>query len=194
MKSELIKEVWRPVRDYEDRYEISSFGRIRSVYRIEDRISVYGKKYKLSKKPVYRKIHKDKNGYMRVILKKNSIGKSYCVHRLVWEAFNGPIPEGMQVNHINEDKTDNRLENLNLMTPKENTNWGTGIKRRAERQKNDHRSKAVAQLDNNGQIIKVYPSINEMHRQTGYSMCSIGHVCKHKPNYNTAYGYRWEYL
>lgn len=194
MKAQLFTEIWKDIPGYIGLYQASTFGRIRSVYRIEDRISVLGKKYKLSKKPVYRKIHKDKNGYMRVILKKNSIGKSYCVHRLVYETFVGAIPEGMQVNHINEIKTDNSVWNLNLMTPKENTNWGNSLKRRAAKQRNDHRSKALAQLDNDGQIIKVYQSINEMHRQTGYSMYSVGNVCKHRANFNTAYGYRWEYL
>ena len=42
-----------------------------------------------------------------------------------YEAFNGPIPEGMQVNHIDENTLNNNLENLNLMTPSENINWGT---------------------------------------------------------------------
>ena len=69
----------------------------------------------------------EKSGYQRVGLWKNG-GKWYQVHRLVYEAFVGDIPKGMQVNHINEIKSDNRLENLNLMTPKENTNWGQEMK------------------------------------------------------------------
>lgn len=73
-----------------------------------------------------------RNGYYRVALCKNSIRKFYLVHRLVFEAFNSTIPEGLQVNHKNEIKTDNRLSNLNLMTCKENVNWGTGIERRVK--------------------------------------------------------------
>ena len=45
---------------------------------------------------------------------------SHYVHRFVWECLKGPIPKGMEINHINEDKTDNRLENLELVTQKEN--------------------------------------------------------------------------
>lgn len=68
----------------------------------------------------------------QVTLIKDGIRTYPLVYRLVYSAFHGPIPEGMQVNHIDEDPTNNRLENLNLMTPKENTNWGTGIARRAK--------------------------------------------------------------
>ena len=46
--------------------------------------------------------------------------KSFLVHRLVWEAFNGVIPKGMWVNHKNGDKRDNRLENLDVVTPSQN--------------------------------------------------------------------------
>lgn len=77
---------------------------------------------------------KEPKGYYRVRLSDNeNVKKDYYLHRIVYESVTGqPIPEGMQVNHINEDKTDNRFENLNLMTCKENINWGSGIERRKE--------------------------------------------------------------
>lgn len=56
-------------------------------------------------------------GYMRL---RTSYKPTYFVHRLIWEAFNGEIPEGMQIDHINNDRTDNRLENLQLVTCSEN--------------------------------------------------------------------------
>lgn len=70
----------------------------------------------------------DKDGYQQVALTDNEgKQKSYLVHRVVYESVTGkPIPKGMQINHINEVKTDNRFfENLELVTPKQNSNYGT---------------------------------------------------------------------
>lgn len=124
-------------------------------------------------------------------------------HRLVFETFNGEIPNGLQVNHINEDKTDNRLENLNLMTPKENTNWGTGNKRRAKAQANNPKiSKSVIQKSLDGKVIKIWPSAKEIQRKLGYAQPNISFCCKGGyfdnsrgkwHSYTQAYGYKWEY-
>lgn len=84
------------------------------------------------------------NGYYKIVLTKDGKKTPCRLHRLIWEAFNGPIPEGKEVNHINEVKTDNRVENLNLMTRKENINHGTCIKRRTETYKKTYlKKKAV---------------------------------------------------
>ena len=101
-------------RDY-DNYEVYDDGRIWSY------------SHKKWLKP-----QTNKKGYQTVYLYDNEgKRKFFFLHRVVYETFSGePIPEGMQVNHINEDKMDNRFfENLNLMTPKQNTNWGSGIER-----------------------------------------------------------------
>lgn len=56
-------------------------------------------------------------GYVVVTIKH----KEFMAHRMIWESVNGPIPEGLQINHINGIKTDNRIENLELVTPSQNT-------------------------------------------------------------------------
>lgn len=130
----------------------------------------------------------DKDGYQRVMLSDNE-GKRkwYSVHRVVYEAVtNAPIPEGMQVNHINEDKTDNRFfENLNLMTPKENVNFGTCIERRAKT-----KSKQVGAFQN-GELVFTFQSIAEANingfNQGNISECCRGKRKKHK-------GYEWRYI
>ena len=94
----------------------------------------------------------------------------------------------MQVNHINENKTDNRLENLNLLTPKANVNWGTRNKKIKIKL-----SKPVLQYDLEGNFIKEWPSATEAARQLGFLKASISSCCKKIPYYKTAYGYIWKF-
>ena len=75
---------------------------------------------------------KYKNGYMHVKL--NNVG--YYVHRVVWEAFNGKIPEGKEIDHINTNRADNRLENLRLVTSSENKRNPITLERYKESNKN----------------------------------------------------------
>lgn len=170
-----MEEEWRPVIGYEELYEASSEGRIRSVDReVADRGGVYIAKGKVLK-PVMNK------GYLRVGLHEEGKTKWFYVHRLVYSAFCGKIPGGYDVNHIDEDKTNNRLENLNLMTRKENNNWGT----RTERC-----SKPVIAFDGDGNVVLEFHSTAEAERNgfhSGHlSACCLGKQKTHK-------GYRWKY-
>lgn len=66
-------------------------------------------------------------GYLQVVIRNSVTNKRVCrfVHTLVYSAFNGVVPKSYQINHINEIKTDNSIDNLELLTPKENCNHGT---------------------------------------------------------------------
>lgn len=108
-----MEEIWKDIEGYEGLYQVSNLGNVKSL------------KYMRTNIPHNLKKHLTPKGYYQVCLQTGSWHKYPLVHRLVYEAFVGKIPEGMQVNHINETKTDNRPENLNLMTPKENVNFGT---------------------------------------------------------------------
>ena len=97
----------------------------------------------------------------------------------------------MQVNHINEIKTDNRLSNLNLMTAKENINWGTGIERSTKKRINGKCSKTVLQFDLNNNLVKEFPSAMQVERELGFTNSNIIKCCNGK--YKTAYGFKWKY-
>ena len=174
-------EIWKDIPEFENLYQASNLGRIKSLERFRKGKNgcLVTVKEKILKPWITR-------GYYQVELCKQSIQKVYLVHRLVWEAFNGQIPEGLQVNHINEIKSDNRLLNLNLMTCKENINWGTGIERCTKK-----RSKAVLQFTLDNILVKEFPSINQAARETGFSQGNIVNCCKGK--YKQAYGYKWKY-
>ena len=170
----LEKETWKDIPNYEGIYQASNLGQVKSLKR------PYGLKEKILKPQI------TSIGYYQVGLWKQSIVKRYLVHRLVWEAFNGTIPENMQVNHINEIKTDNRLSNLNLMTAKENSNWGTRNERRAK-----SKSKPVLQFTLEDVFVKEYPSLIQAYRETGFSFQNISKCCKGKRK--TAHGFKWKY-
>lgn len=180
-------EEWKDIPGFEGLYQASNLGRVKSLKRFRK-----GKNDCLvSVKEKIKKSVIDRYGYYQVVLCKNSIKKAYLVHRLVFKAFNGSIPEGLQVNHINEIKTDNRLENLNLMTAKENCNWGSRNERSTKKRINGKCSKPVLQFDLNDNLVKEYPSIMQVERETGFANQYISACCKGR--YKQAYGYIWEY-
>ena len=127
-----VPVVRKPVVGYEGYYEVDQFGRVFSVERV---ISVddNGRKYE---KPVSGKQMKQclkNNGYKSVSLTKGGVTKAFYVHRLVAEAFI-PNPDNLpMVNHKDEDKTNNFLENLEWCTAQYNNTYGTARKRRADK-------------------------------------------------------------
>ena len=134
-----------------------------------------------------------KDGYQQVNLSDNDGKiKKYQVHRVVWEAVTGePIPKSMQINHRNEIKTDNRFfENLELVTPKENVNFGSRNERCAKANRNGKCSKQVGAFKNN-ELVLVFPSTKEAGRQ-GFDQGAVSKCCNFKlPHYK---GYTWKYI
>ena len=184
-------EEWKEIKDYPN-YMVSNMGRVKSLnFRGNT-----GKEH-------LRKIQKNKYGCLMLFLSREGKQKGFTIHRLVYEAFVGKIPQGMQVNHINEIKSDNRLENLNLMTPKENTNWGTANERRSKA----HTGKIVSeetrekigkissipilQLDKTtNYIINEWPNAEEVQRQLGLNHSHIRDCCNGKRK--TCGGFKWQ--
>ena len=117
----MIEEIWRPIEGYEGLYEISSYGRVRSMDRYDGRNHFI--KGKLLK-------NKDNgNGYLICSLSKNGIVKNKYIHRLVVEAFI-ERPDGLyEVNHKDENKKNNSVDNLEWCDKKYNNTYGTRIER-----------------------------------------------------------------
>ena len=130
----------------------------------------------------------NKGGYQIVGLTDNEgKRKYYQVHRIVYETFSGsPIPNNLQCNHINECKSDNRFCNINLMSPKQNSNWGSRNKRMAKAL-----SKQVGAFNKNGELVMAFQSVMEAHRNefdgSSITKCCNGKLKTHK-------GYEWRYL
>ena len=97
-------EIWKPVVGYEDAYEVSSRGKVRSVDRVTERGA------KLRGVPLTE--FKTPHGYVRVGLCKHGKTRTTLVHPLVLEAFVGPRPAGSDCRHLNDVPDDNRIENL----------------------------------------------------------------------------------
>lgn len=164
-----MKEIWKDIEGYEGLYQVSNLGKVKSL------------NYNQSGKEKVLKACKSK-GYYYVILCKDSKQKNCSVHRLVANAFI-PNPDNLpQVNHIDEDKTNNACFNLEWCERKYNMNFGTRTKRSAEK-----RSKSVICIETG----KIYPSINQVGRDLGISIGHISDACNGK--IKTYKGFHWRY-
>lgn len=103
-----MSEIWRPVKGYEDLYEVSSEGRVKSLARIK---TSYGGRCFSTKEKIL-KSFPDKKGYLMVKLYKDKTKSTKKVHRLVAEAFLEEVPGKDQVNHLDGDKKNNNIRNL----------------------------------------------------------------------------------
>lgn len=169
-----MTEVWKPVAGYEGLYEISNLGKVKNRH---------GKNLKI---PL------SHTGYPRIELWKNGKMKHFYVHRLVALAF-VDNPEGLpQVNHKDENKKNNRSDNLEWCTQSENLNYGShNAKNSAARKNHPDLSTPVECFTKSGELVCVFPSIREAERQFGVFNTSISLCCRGKVK--TAGGYIWKY-
>ena len=168
-----MKEIWKDIKDYEGLYMVSNWGRVKSM-----NYSHSGKE-KILKTGTY------KSGYLYVVLYKNNKRKHFSIHRLVAEAFL-EIPEDikqyigtvyLQVNHKDENKQNNNVENLEFCDIKYNSNFGTRNERIAAKNTNGKLSKPVLQYDLEGNFIKEWRSTRECERN-GFSHGAVSACCQ----------------
>lgn len=160
MFKETDAEIWKDIDGLEGEYAISSKGNFKNLNT--GRLLVGGY---------------DGGGYKQVVIK----GKAYRIHRLVALAFI-PNPQNLpQVNHRDENKENNNVENLEWCTASYNTNYSS-----------HKRSCKVKQIDKDGNLIRIWNSFHEIEKELGYHRSAIREVSKGKLRY--AYGFRWEYV
>lgn len=185
-----MEEIWKDIEGYKGLYQVSTYGNVKSLDR-------YVRSRWGTKKPVKGQLLKaDKTmfGYLQVSLFKPGLSKKrYKVHRLVAMAFI-PNPQNLpQVNHKDEDKTNNRLDNLEWCDGFYNQRYGTCSERKHIKLTNHPlKSIKVEQLTKDGEHIDYYPSAKEAARQTGISQGNISCVCCGR--HSLAGGYKWKYI
>ena len=165
----VTKEVWLPINGYEDRCLISNLGRVKNKATLK-----------------ILRVRFSRTGYARVNLSKGGSLHTERIHRLVGTHFI-PNPDNLpELNHINEDKSDNRAENLEWCDKIYNVNFGS----RTDRQK-EKVSKAVIQLSADDREIAHFCSTVQAGKQTGVNSHRIADCCR--GTRKTAGGFKWKY-
>ena len=161
-----MKEIWKDIKNFEGLYQVSNLGRVKSKRKIL--------------KPI-------KGEYFKVVLCKNKIRYTKYIHRLVAETFIFNNNNKLQVNHKDENKLNNNVNNLEWITFKENMNYGTKQDRESKVKTKYH----VLQYDLDGSFIKEWFNLREIEKNTEFKKQNIRNCCVKKNK--TAYGFKWEY-
>lgn len=160
-----MEEQWKDIYGFEGLYKISNYGNVKSL------------NYNHTRKERILKPFTNPDGYLLVDLCKDGKEKYEKIHRLVAQEFL-PNPDNLpMVNHKDENKQNNNVDNLEWCNNQYNCEYS--------------RAKPINQYDLNGNLIKRWVSMNEIKRQTSFSISYICNCCKGK--YQKAYGFLWEY-
>lgn len=184
-----MKEVWKDIAGYEGYYQVSNLGKVRSLDREVEYPTYTRYFYGKVLKP-----HKKRNGYLELTLRQQKKHTQALVHRLVAIAFI-PNPNNLPcVNHKDENKENNCVENLEWCTEAYNNHYGIGNRNRCVNSRNGaikKQAKPVLQFSLDGEFIAEYFSAMEAARQNQCRQGGISECCNGKQK--TAYGYIWRY-
>lgn len=175
---DLPYEEWKDIKDFEGLYQISNYGRVKSL----ERFNLKGIKVK------ERILSVGINGDNRhlVVLNKNKRKYTKKVHRLVAQAFIPNLDNKPEVNHINpvtKDLCDNRVTNLEWATSKENSQWSIKLNRNSKPPirygKTNNKSHQVIQCDIDGLFLKEWDCVRELSNFYNVDRHTISYWCKH---------------
>lgn len=184
----MTKEIWKDIAGYGGLYEISNYGNVKSMGRVvRDSIGrVRNIKPKQLKPSITAKMHDKDTGYLEVRLtNKRGKSKNFLVHRLVAEAFIENNDNKQTVNHIDGNKLNNEVSNLEWATFGENNTHAIDNHLRRD-------NRYVARTDSFNRIIGIYPSMHEADRQTGVDYRRIHRLCNSYDNFDGEF--YWDYI
>lgn len=193
-----MNEIWKPIVGYEEIYEVSSLGRIRSLKRKYYLKNQYGTTSLKETKELIRKQRTTQFGYKSIGLSKNGTENKFQVHRLVAQAFISNPENKPCINHKNGNKLDNRVENLEWCTYSENEKHAYKNNLHKKHMKGrfgllNPSSKKVNQYDENGNFIKLWFSISDITRELGLNCANISACCNGKYGHKTVGGFIWRF-
>lgn len=173
-----MEEVWRDIDGYEGLYQVSNLGNVRSVDRYTNCGNGSGLKYKQLKKGIMLKPCITNSNYKQVLLCNNGIMKAKKVHRLVAETFI-PNPNNLpEVNHKDENKLNNCINNLEWCSSKYNMQYS--------------QAKKINQYDLQNNFIKQWNCMNDIQRELGIKVQLISRVCNGKQQ--KTHNYIWRFV
>ena len=163
----MIKEIWKDIRGYEGLYQASNLGNIRSLKnrwgnRIEPRLV---------------KQQKTKKGYKRVRLSKKNKSKTFMVHRIIYITFIKDIENGLEINHKDFNRENNKINNLEMITHTNNVRYS--------------KAKPIIQLSINNEYIRKWDCIRDVEKEIGIDHRQICACLLGKQK--TCHGYKWKY-
>ena len=186
-------EIWKNIEGYEGLYQVSNEGRVKSLERNYN-TKLKHKTIVVHKQESIKKANDNGKGYLTVLLYKNGKEKRYLVHQLVAQAFI-PNPNNYPIiNHKNEEKTDNRVENLEWCTYEYNTNYGNAINKIIISKKgkaNMKKRKPIIGINKQTKKIVAFNSAKEASEKLNVLSSNIYSALNGR--IPSAYGYIWRF-
>ena len=184
-----MEEIWKDIKGYENKYQVSNLGKVKIKENITQRMNM-GVLRDYKQKEIIMKPSENGCGYLKVGLNKDGNYKNSYVHRLVAAAFLTNEDNLPQVNHIDGDKYNNCVDNLEWCTEKNNSIHARDVLNVVPNTTGIHDIQPVVQIDKDtGAVVKEYNSMTQAQKETG-----IGHIsCVCRGKRKSAGGFFWKY-